>query len=403
MMALSVLSLIAAAPLAIVDVRVEVGDGTVIDPATVIVDGGRILRVGPAVAVPADAERIDGKGKVLTPGLVSTNAQAGLIEVNQESFTFDARLRGGAVPAFRAIDGYNPLSPRVAIDREQGVTTQILTPLGELLYGQGFAVELSGSLASREGARRVAMFGGFGGSARETAGGARGGVLLKLREIFDDVRFYRANRAAFDRANARPLALSRLHLEALIDVLDGRLPLVLDVDRAADIHALLAFAREQRVRVMVNGGAEAWTLASELAAARVPVILQPSSAEPYSFEALRARDDAPAILHAAGVPVILSAGPTDLGTTRTRQEAGLAVAHGLPRAAAIGAITLAPARAFGIDNEVGTVQAGKRANLVLWSGDPLETSTHAELVLVGGERMSLATRFKALAERYRRR
>lgn len=395
---------LAAAPLAIVDARVETGDGKVFDRATVVVDQGRIVAVGPNVAVPSGAERIDGSGKVLTPGIVATNTQVGLVEVGMETSTVDSQLDGEtAVPGFRAIDGYNPLSPRVAIDREQGVTTQILTPRGKLLYGQGYAVELSGALASTSDARRVAVFGGLGEDAKAAAGGARGGVLLKLREIFDDVRFYRANRAAYDRADARPLSLSRVHLEALVDVVEGRLPLVVDVHRAADIHALLAFAREQKIKVVVSGGAEAWAVAPELAAANVPVILQPSSMEPFSFESLRARDDAAALLRRAGVVVIISSGSTDNGTTRVRQEAGIASAYGLPRSQALECITLAPARVFGVDREVGSIAAGKRANLVLWSGDPLEPASAAELVLIGGEPMSLATRQRALAERYRRR
>lgn len=394
----------AAAPLAVVDARVEVGDGTVLEKATVLVDQGRIIAVGPSVPVPAGAERVDGRGKVLTPGIIATNNQVGLLEVGMERSTVDTRVRGEPLaPGFRAIDGYNPMSPRVAIDREQGVTTQILTPQGEILYGQGYAVELSGVLAATTAARRVAMFGGFGDGAKGAAGGARGGVLLKLREIFDDVRFYRANRAAYDRDAARRLALSRVHLEALIDVVEGRLPLVVDVHRAADIHALLAFAKEQKIKVAVSGGAEAWAVARELAAAKVPVILQPSSMEPFSFESLQARDDAPAILRKAGVAVVVSSVSTDNGTTRMRQEAGVAVAYGMSHAEAVEAITLTPARVFGIDKDIGSVTAGKRANLVLWSGDPLETTTAAELVLIGGQPMSLETRQHALAERYRRR
>lgn len=390
-----------AAPLAIMEVRVETGSGTTLEKATVLVDGGRITAMGADVRVPPGAERVDGKGKVLTPGLWSTNAQVGLVEVGLEESTTDARLRDSVVPAFRAVDGFNPLSARVAIDREQGVTSEVLTPQGGLLHGQGFVVELSGTLASVGTAQRAAMFGSFGGGARDAGGGARGGVALRLREIFDDVRFFKANRAAFDRAEARSLSLPRVHLEALIDVVEGRLPLVLAVDRAADILALLAFAREQNVRVVVNGGAEAWVVAAELAAARVPVILQPSAMEPSSFEALQSRDDAAALLQRAGVPLILTAGATDLGTTRVRQEAGIAVAYGLSREEALRAVTETPARVFGADKDLGVVAVGKRANLVLWSGDPLETTTEAVLVLVGGERMSLGTRQRDLAERYR--
>jgi imidazolonepropionase-like amidohydrolase len=403
MIALVFASLVVAAPVAITDVKVEVGDGTVIDKATVVVDGGKIVAVGPAVKTPAGALVVDGKGKVLTPGLVSVGAQTGLFEIELEQQTVDYRMSGDAVPGFRAIDGFNPSSPRVAIDREQGITTEILSPRGTLLAGQGYAVDLAGDMATTTRARRVAMFGSFGADAKSAGGGARGGVWLRLRELLDDARFFDKNRAAYDRADARTLSLSRVHLEALVDVVNGKLPVVFDADRASDIEALLAFAKEQKIKVIVNGGAEAWAVASDLAAAKVPVVLVPSSAEPYSFDALRARDDSAAVLAKAGVQLLISSGASGTTTTRARQEAGVAVAYGLAHAEAIRAITLAPAQAFGLDKDLGTVAVGKRADLVLWSGDPLEAMTAAERVWIGGEPMSVDTRQKALAERYRKR
>jgi imidazolonepropionase-like amidohydrolase len=393
---------LAAAPVAIVDARVEIGDGSVLERATIVIDQDRIVALGADVVVPTGAERIDGRGKVVTPGLLSVGEQVGLIEISLEQQTVDAQLDGVAVPAFRSIDGFNPRSMRVPIQREQGVTTQILTPWGALLRGQAFAVDMTGEAESVARARRVAMSAGFGAGTKDAVGGARGGVLLRLREIFDDVRFFKANRAAFDRAQARPLSLSRVHLEALIDVVEGKLPLLFDVHRASDISALLAFAREQQVKVMVNGGAEAWLVARELAAAKVPVMLQPSTMAPFAFEALHARDDAPALLEQAGVTVIITSGPTDNGTNRVRQEAGIAVAYGMSRPAAVRAILQEPARAFGLDGEIGTLARGKRADVVIWSGDPFELSTRAEQVFIAGKRQSLVTRQRQLADKYRR-
>lgn len=407
---LALLSGVAAAPIAIVDARIEVGDGTTtIERGVVVVDNGKITAVGAAasVVVPPGAERIDGKGKVITPGLIATGSQLGIVEIGLERQTVDASVNPGvwgtAVPAFRTIDAFNPLSPRIPIDREQGVTTTIVTPWGQLIKGQGFAVDMSGTLPSVKAAKRAAMFGSLTYEARDAGGGSRAGILLRLRELLDDVRFYQRNKAAFDKAGARELAMPRVHLEAMIDVVTGKLPMVFDVDRASDIQALLGFAAEQKIRVIISGGSEAWVVADQLAAAKVPVILQPSTMEPRSFDALRARDDAAALLRKAGVPVVISAGATDNGTTRVRQEAGVAVSYGLPYAQAIEAITRAPAVAFALDKELGTIAVGKRADLVVWSGDPLETTTAAEVVLINGARTSLETRHKQLAERYRRR
>ncbi len=390
-----------APPLAILGARVERGDGTFLDNGTVIVVDGKIADVGVGVPQPPGAQVIDARGRVLTPGLIATGSQVGLVEVGLEKGTVDAALEGAAVPAFRAIDGYNPRSWRVAVDRGQGITSSIVTPWGALIHGQGFWVELSGEPGSAAGAKRVAMFASLAGAARDAAGGARGGVLLRLREILDDTRFYRANKSAYDRAQTRPLSLSRLHLEAMFAVADGTLPLVVDANRESDVRALLALAEAERLRVVVNGGAEAWLVAGELAARKVPVILQPSTMEPWGFDALHARDDAAALLDGAGVPLVISSGGTDNGTTRLRQEAGVAVAYGLPWRKALSAITLAPARVFGVDREVGSIAKGKRADLVLWSGDPLEVTSAADVVIIAGRRQDLGSRQRALAERYR--
>ncbi len=389
-----------AAPVVIENVRVEVGDGTVLERATVLFDGGRIREVG-TPRIPAGAERIDGAGKVLAPGFIETLTQIGLVEVGLEAATNDTQLRAPITPAFRAADGYNPLSARIPVNREEGVTSAITSPTGVLVYGTGYWVDLTGTVASAPDASRpAAMFGGIGGSEADEHTGARGGLWLALREIFDDVRFFVKNRPAFDRGELRELSIGRLHLEAMIPVVEGRLPLVLYVHRASDILAALSFAREQKVRLIIAGGLEAWTVAEELAAARVPVIVKPSEQVPGSFDALAARDDAATLLTEAGVQVVLSAVEWDQNIRRLRQEAGTAVAYGMPHAEALRAITSRPAALFGKGAELGTVSAGKRANLVLWSGDPLELSSIAERVWIDGVAMPQGNRQRELVKRY---
>ncbi len=391
---------VAAAGCAIVGARVEVGDGTVLERATVVIRGGRIASVGPG-APPAGVPVVDGTGKVLAPGFVEARSQLGLVEVGMEKATVDHTVSGQPlVPAFRAADGFNPASVHFALAREEGVTSAVTHPLGGVLSGTGAWVDL-GPSPSADPSRPVGLFGAVGAGAAQGVGGARGALWLKLREAFADARFYARNRAAVDRNAARTLALPPLHLEALLPVVEGRLPLVLEANRASDIRAALAFAREQKVRLVIAGGAEAWAVAAELAGAKVPVILTPSSQDPASFETLRARDDAATVLDRAGVPLLLSTASWDQNLRRLRQEAGLAAAFGLPRGKALRAITLGPAEAFGKAGELGSVAAGKRANLVLWSGDPLELSSIAERVLVDGVEVPLDTRQRKLAERYR--
>lgn len=400
---LSLLVAVSLSQVAIEHVRVEVGDGRALDDVTVVLSGGKVQAVGASVAAPPAATRVDGRGKVLTPGFIELHSTIGLAEVSLEPSTTDDGLDGQLlVPGFRAADGFNPQSTWIPFAREEGLTSVVAAPTHGLLAGTGVWVPLTGRLdAMPDPKAPVAMFGAAGSGAADAAGGARGGTWLKLREAFADARAWGKNKAAFEQNRWRPLALSPVHLEALWPVVTGKLPLVLAVDRASDILAALTFAKEEGVRLVVLGGAEAWLVAKPLAAAKVPVVLVPSEQVPGSFDTLRARDDAATLLAQAGVPLVL--GCSDFQKRRLRQEAGIAVAYGLDRATALSAITLMPAKALGLEKELGTIEVGKRADVVLWSGDPLELSSVAEQVFIAGEAQPFDGRQRALVERYLKR
>lgn len=393
--------------IAIEHTRVEVGDGQLLPDATVVIgDDGRISAVGGAVDLPVGARLVDGRGKTLTPGLIETRSQLGLVEVvGEESSADHASGDDPVTPGFRAADGFQPLSPRIPIEREEGVTSVVSSPTTGLLAGTGVWIDLSGDLgAAPDPARPVAMFGSVAETAVQSLGRSRGTLWLRLREVFDDVRRYRAAGREYERNALRHLSLSRVHLEAMLPVVAGKLPLVLEAHRASDLLAALRFAESEGVRLVLAGGAEAHLVARELAAARVPVLLRPSTQEPWSFDALRVQDDTAAQLEAAGVHLVLTAGGGwEQSARRLRQEAGIAVARGLPREAALRAITSRAAEAFGKGREVGTISVGKRANLVLWSGDPLELSTVAERVFIDGRELPQQNRQLELARRYLQR
>jgi len=176
---------------------------------------------------------------------------------------------------------------------------------------------------------------------------------------------------------------------------------VFHVQRASDILAALQLAKEFSVRPIIAGGAEAWKVARQLAAAKVPVLVNPLLPGPTSFDKLGARDDNAALLHAAGVNVVITTNDTH-NARKLRQLAGNAVRAGLPHEAAIAAITRGPAEAFGMATQYGTLAPGKVANVVVWSGDPLETTTHPIAVIIRGRRIDLANRQTALLNRYRK-
>ena len=377
---------------------------------TVLIRDGRIVAVGANVTIPADAQRVDATGKWVTPGFINAATTLGLTEGGSPQFSGgynDASANGshGIVAAFEPWKGVNPANTYIIPSRQEGVTTVVVAPGGGMIGGRIGVIDLVDAASAAEMLRRapVAMSGDFGSpGAGET--GARPEYWAKWRSLFDDVKAYQARRAAYESGNTRALAAPRGELEALIPVVAGQLPLALSVDRATDIRAALDFAKEYGLKLWIVGGAEAWMVAKELAAAKVPVFTGAMNNIPSSFDALGQRQETAALLRAAGVTVVLIGNgpgdPANINVRNIRQEAGNAVAYGLSWDEALRAITLAPAEVLGIAGQVGSLDAGKDANVVVWSGDPFEFSSVAEQVFVRGRTSSAKSRQQQLLERY---
>jgi imidazolonepropionase-like amidohydrolase len=393
-----------AQPTAIVGGTVHPVSGPVIEDGVVLLEGDRIAAVGRRgeVPIPSQARRVDANGMVVTPGLIDASTATGLIEVGSLSSTRDNALRGDPIrAAFRVTDGINPHSTVIPVTRLGGVTTVAATPSGGAIAGQSAVIDLiDGPLSAmlvRDGAGLYATFTPDGADA---VGGGRGGLSLRLREAFEDARFYRAQRDAFARGATRSVAASRLDLAALLPVLDGDIPLVMHAARASDISASLRIADEYGVHLVIEGGHEAWMRADALAQSDTPVILKPLSNLPTEFDRLGTRFDNAARLAEAGVPIVLSTMDTH-NARNLRFEAGNAVRFGLDREAALEAITLAPARVLGIAESHGTLEAGKMANVVVWSGDPFEFSTAPAHIFIRGTAIPNDSRQQRLLDRYR--
>lgn len=375
-----------------------------IDDGVVLMTGTTIDAVGPRsdVSIPSDARRIDATGMVVTPGFIDASTATGLVEVSSVDDTRDNALRGDPMrAAFRVTDGINPNSSVIPITRLGGVTTVASTPSGGVIAGQSAVLDLvDGPLEAmliRDGAGLYATFSPDGADA---AGGSRGGVSLRLREAFEDARFYRAQRNAYQRGAARPVSVSRLDLEALLPVLDGEQPLVVRAARASDISAVLRMASTNELDVVIEGGNEAWMRRDALARAGVPVIVKPLTNLPTEFDRLGSRFDNAALLHASGVPIVLSTMDTH-NARNLRFEAGNAVRFGLPHEAALEAVTHHPAQTLGIADSHGTLTPGKTANVVVWTGDPFEFSSFPEHVFIHGREIAPDSRQQRLLERYR--
>jgi len=392
-----------AQPIAIVGGRVHPVSGPVIENGTVVIDGGRITAVGASVPLPAGARVVDAKGKWVTPGLINALTSLGVSEVGAVRSTVDTSATGenGIAAALRVWDGLNPASVLWTPARNEGVTSVVAVPTGGLIAGQAaFLDTLGDTRAALLRKAPIAMAASLGAETAEAK--SRGELLMRLRRVLDDARTYGLRKVAFERAATRPFVVSAIHLEALQPVLAGRLPLLVAVDRASDIQALLDLAREHKVRVIVQGGAEAWQVAPALAAAKVPVLVSGHDNIPSSFDALGARQENAALLQRAGVAVVITAGAIESFNVRNvKQHAGNAVAYGLPWAEALKAVTLAPAEAFGVADSVGSLAVGQVANVVVWSGDPFEFSTRAEQVFVRGVERVERSRQDLLSDRYR--
>ena len=316
---------------------------------------------------------IDAGGKTVTPGWIDSGVQTGIVEIplsaegTADQNTSDTRVSA----AFTVVDSFNGNSAAIPVTRVEGITRALVTPggTGNVFLGQGAVMDFSGAQipasVTRAPAAMVAMLGEAGAGV---AGGSRSTAMLRLREILDDARDYGVNKAAFNSAQRRAYSRGRLDLEALQPVLRGQVPLAVQANRASDLLAAIRLAEEFKLRLVLLGAAEAGMVAPQLAAARVPVIIKPLTNIP-TFDSLGATLENAARLSRAGVTIALASFDTQ-NSRNLRQEAGNAIANGLSRDAALAAVTLAPARVWGVADRVGSIDVGKDADLVVWSGDP---------------------------------
>lgn len=398
---------------------------SVIENGTVVIRNGKVVSVG-AGAAPAGLRVIDARGKIVTPGFVAVDSGLAGTEVGSVRGTNDLANRANTLTAaFDLSYGLDPWSFTLPVARLGGVTRAVVTPqhggsggghshddsdfagAGQggfqtpgLFAGQAAVIKLGGADILVK--PRVAMVAPFGEAGATVAGGARGAEFVLFKETLAEVRAYARNKAAYERADMRALSLSRADMEALIPVANGAMPLIVTVNRASDIQQVLRLAREEGVKVILDGAAEGWLVADEIAAAKVPVILHPTTNLPSNFEMRAARMQNAAALNAAGVVIAIKGNEGSAHRARDiRYNAGNAVSHGLPFAAAIQAITVNPARIFGFDGQFGELKAGAAGDVVVWSGDPLEPLSQPSAVLIDGVEQPLQARNLLLRDRYR--
>ncbi len=374
-----------------------------LENATVLMRDDKIVAVGNHVRIPDDATRIDAHGRIVTPGIVDPNSHFGIEEISLVHETVDASVRKGRFSAaFDVANAINPRSMLIPINRIEGVTTAMVAPSvtrgGSIIAGRGAIIDL-GSTHDFIHEDPAALFVTFGEDGAELAGGSRAAAMEAFREALQDAKDYARNRQAFDGGRRRPYALTRLDLEALIPAVLGRMPVVVSVDRASDISATLKLAHDFGLDLVIEGGAEAWMVAGELAKAQVPVLLNPMQDLPDTFDTLGSTLENAARLNKAGVMIAFETDDSH-NARNIKQAAGNAVAYGLPYEAALAAMTINPAKIYGIESQVGRLVPGTDADVVIWSGDPLEVTTFADAVFIRGKQIPMVSRATKLRDRY---
>ena len=375
-----------------------------LDRADVLLRSGRVVEVGSGLAA-AGAQVVEANGRPLTPGLFGGITGLGISEIELESSTVDrtavvdSRASGpGFVPRpeFDVTLAFNPDSAVIGVNRAEGITFAMIAPMasGTLFAGQGAVARLDGSDNPFVAASRT-QFLDMGPSATDGVGFSRSAQFMLLEQ---------ATREALP---GKPLQAGDVRLltptgrEVFARYLAGG-RMAFAVDRAVEIRQVLEFATRHGVKPVIVGGAQASQVASLLARSKVPVVLEPLLTLPGTFDQLGASMENAAQLQRAGVPVMFThfaAGTNQ--AHKVRQGAGVAVAHGLPWDAALAALTSTPADVFGLGAAAGRITPGSPADLVLWSGDPLEVTSVAEQVWIGGKAQSMRSRQTELRDRYR--
>jgi imidazolonepropionase-like amidohydrolase len=401
--------------LAITNAKIVPVSKPAIDRGTIVVRDGKIEAVGAGVPVPPGAKVIDAAGAEVYPGWINAKTTIGLAEPGPRGYE-DTTEMLDYNPQLRTVVAYHNDSDSIPVARANGVTTVAVFPNGGLLGGQVPVMNLDGWTWEESAVRPLVgisfQFPGVGGGGRGGFGTPPAAPGAPERS-YDDLRRERDARLdktlrLFDEARAYAKAAAGARrtdwvLEALVPVVEGRIPLFTTAARAQDIKDAVAFAERAHVRIVVCSGPEAAFVAPFLKEKNVPVILG-------SILALPPRDDqfhagsyqAAAELAKAGVKFAFATGD-NANVRQVPYQAAMSVAWGLPREEALRALTIDAAEILGVADRVGSIEPGKMANLIVAKGDPLEVRTEITHVIINGQDVDLANKHRALYERYLKR
>jgi imidazolonepropionase-like amidohydrolase len=384
--------------IAIINAKIYTMNSAPIENGVLILKDGKIVDVGTGIQTPPGARVIDASGKTVLPGFIDSNCHVGLEEVNQVKATVDdSEATDPVTPQLSVLDAFYPDSKTIGVTRSNGITSGIVAPADENVFtGMSAVVEFSGNRLDQIVLKSPSALHVTLGEAPKTTYGERNkipstrmGTAYLLRETFQKAREYDQkwkdqSKSKSDKGKESKEPERNLKSEAVLQVLQGKLPLVVSAHRVDDILTAIRIADEFGIsNLVINHGTEAYKISNILAQKKIPVLVGPVTTQPDRMETLGARYDNAALLQKAGVVIAIQTNDTH-NVRNLPYEAGIAVANGLPYEEALKAITLNPARIFKIDDQVGTLEKGKRANFMIANGDPLEPKTVIEKVFIAG-------------------
>ncbi|MFZ3329496.1 MAG: amidohydrolase family protein [Candidatus Acidiferrales bacterium] len=397
--------------------------GAPIEHGTVIIRHGKIVAVGADIAVPSDAQVIDATGLEVYPGLFDPVTQIGLTEVSAVSATQDITELGDYNPELVAATAVNPASAHIPVTRANGITEVIAAPGtsgfdsqgGGIIAGQASAFNLAGwTMADMQIKRSVAMVLNWPSIQTRTFDFST--FSMKEKPYSDAKKEYDKNVNALsdwlDRARHYAQAVEKgspalyerdLKLEALVPVVEGKLPVLVIADDERDIRNAVEFCGKQNLKMILAGGAEAWKVTDLLKEKKIPVILGPTERLPQEEDTPYDKPmTQPSELFAVGIPFAFSSFGAAF-SRRLPQYAGTSVAYGLPHDEALKAVMLNAAQIFGLADQLGTIEPGKLGNVIVTSGDPLEIQTQVRYLFIQGQLTSTDNKQRELYEEYRKR
>ena len=395
-------------PIALQGATIHTVTNGVIENGTILVASGVITAIGTDVQLPAGTRVVDASGKHIYPGLIDAYCTVGISEIGSVDVSSDTNELGDFNPNVRAEVAVNAESRHIGTTRSAGVLVSLTTPGGGLISGMSSALNLEGwswEEMSLESAAALNVNWPNPNPRRGGRGGGRGGGagdaptyeerVQELKDFFAEARAYRDAVAAGEEVR------SDSRYAAMIPALNGEIPVVVAADGAAQINDAITWGQGEGVRIVIRGGRDAIHVADRLVSENIPVILTSTMAAPgRAYEGYDGAYSMPARLYEAGVKFAISGGAGALYTNRLPWEAGVAVAFGLPEEEAVKAVTINAAEFMGLDDRVGSLEAGKQATLLITTGNPLDMTTNIEQAYIQGRELDMNDIQKHFFEKY---